>query len=82
MSKKIRLIKKRVIIDRLAISYVTVHRLISGGLLPKPVKIGKLALWPEHEIDSIANAVVAGVGEEKIKLLVAELEANRKIDVQ
>lgn len=57
----------------------TTYSQISEGLLPKPVSIGSRAVaWPEHEIDSIIKARVAGKSDDEIRDLVRKLEAARK----
>ena len=35
--------------------------------------------WPEHEINAIIAARVAGKSDDEIKVLVSELEAARKL---
>ena len=54
---------------------------IAEGLLTKPVSIGARAVaWPEHEIDAILAARIAGRSPDEIRELVIKLEAARKID--
>jgi prophage regulatory protein len=58
----------------------TAHYLdIYEGLFTKPVQIGARAVaWPEHEIDALNAARIAGMCDDEIRELVIELEANRK----
>ncbi len=57
----------------------TIYERIQKGTLTKPVAIGARAVaWPEHEIDAILRAQIAGKPEAEIKALVVSLEAARK----
>lgn len=52
---------------------------IDEGLCTRGVPIGARAVgWPEHEIDAINAARIAGKSDDEIRLLVKELEAARK----
>lgn len=52
---------------------------ISQGTIPEGVRIGKNSVaWPEHEINAINQARVAGYTDEKIKELVRALVEKRK----
>lgn len=52
---------------------------IGAGLLPKPVQIGLRAVaFPEHEIDAVVSARVAGRSQDEIRELVSRLHAQRK----
>jgi prophage regulatory protein len=52
---------------------------IGQGLCTKPVKIGARSRWPEHEIDAVIHARIAGVPESQIRDLVVRLHANREV---
>lgn len=52
---------------------------IQDGLFPPPVKIGMRASGhPEHEVDAINAARIAGMSDEEIRALVLKLTAARK----
>jgi prophage regulatory protein len=52
---------------------------IQQGLFTQPVPIGARAVgWPEHEVDVLNAARIAGKTEAEIRTLVAQLEAARK----
>jgi prophage regulatory protein len=56
----------------------TFYSRISQGLCTRPVKIGaRGSRWPEHEIEAIVAARVAGRSNEEIRTLVEELHARR-----
>ena len=59
-------------------SDASVYNAIRAGLLPTGVAIGQRARgWPDHEIDVINMARVAGWSEEKIRQLVKRLQEQR-----
>ena len=52
---------------------------IQEGLHTQGVAIGSRAVgWPDHEVDAIIAARIAGKSDEAIRALVSELEAARK----
>jgi prophage regulatory protein len=52
---------------------------IQEGLFTPPVSIGSRAVgWPEHEVDAINAARIAGKTDSEIQKLVTKLEAARK----
>lgn len=55
---------------------------IQLGLYTRPVLIGLRAVgWPEHEVDKLNNARIAGKSNDEIRELVLKLEAARKAAV-
>ena len=36
---------------KLGVSRSKVYRLIEDGHIPKPIKLGRLCVWPEEELD-------------------------------
>ena len=59
-------------------SDASVYNAIRSGLLPTGVAIGQRARgWPDHEIDLINMARVAGRSEEQIRQLVRRLQVQR-----
>jgi prophage regulatory protein len=72
------LLRRRQVEDRLGLKTSAVYRLISLGLLPRPVKITERAVgWPANEIDAVIQARIAGLPDEAIRRLVAKLTKNR-----
>ena len=52
---------------------------IQEGLFTRPVSIGSRAVgWPEHEVEAINAARIAGKTDSEIRALVSKLEAARK----
>ena len=55
------------------------YRLISNGVVPRPVKLSKRhAVWLNHEIQAWKAAVASGASKQELRTLVAELEKTRK----
>jgi prophage regulatory protein len=56
----------------------SLYRKTTEGLFTKPIKIGERASgWPEHEVDAINAARIAGKSNQEIRKLVVRLEAAR-----
>ena len=55
------------------------YRDIQNGLFTKPVNLGERAVgWPTSEVNILTAAQVAGLSEDEIRNLVAELHLKRK----
>lgn len=53
---------------------------IAAGLFTHPVPIGTRAVaWPEHEVEALNAARIAGLRDDEIRALVRDLEARRVI---
>ena len=62
------------------LSRSTIYNRIAQGLWPKPVSMGGRSVgWPESEIKALIAARIAGMSDEEIRVLVKELENNRKL---
>ena len=54
------------------------YEAIAKGLLPPAVKVGiRAAAWPEHELQAINRARIAGRSDDDIRALVQKLVADR-----
>lgn len=63
---------------RLGVSRSTYYDQIAEGLLPRPVSIGARSVaHPDHEIEAVIKARIAGKSDDAIKALVKQLEAAR-----
>lgn len=59
------------------------YQKIADGLFVRPVKIGKRAIaFPEHEVDAINAARVAGKDKAQIRALVDKLHEARRSAAQ
>jgi prophage regulatory protein len=60
------------------LSRASFYNRIRAGLMPRPVKVGeRLSAWPDHEIEAINAATIAGKSADEIRALVADLERQR-----
>lgn len=50
---------------------------IKQGLCTPPVKLGRASAWPEHEIDELVRAQIAGADESRRRKLVLRLLVER-----
>ena len=77
-----KLIKLERALDLSAISRSTFYSNIKIGLMTPPVSLSVHSVaWPEHEIESINKARIAGKNMDEIRILVAELLEQRKGDI-
>lgn len=52
---------------------------VTKGLMTHPISIGERSSgWPEHEVDAIIRARIAGWSDDQIRKLVLQLEADRE----
>jgi prophage regulatory protein len=73
------ILKLRQVLSQRARSSSSHYRDIQNGLFTKPVSLGKSAVgWPANEINIITAAQIAGLSEDEIRKLVAELHTKRK----
>jgi prophage regulatory protein len=50
---------------------------VKKGRLTPPIKRGRSSFWPDHEVDAITAAEIAGATEDEIKALVRQLVKAR-----
>ena len=86
MSTKIQtaltILRRKQVQIRTGLSRSTIYLRISQGLWTKPISLGAGAVgWPEHEIEAINAARIAGKSDEEIRELVFKLLAARKTAV-
>lgn len=73
-----RLLKLPEVCNRRARGVSTTYDDIARGLFVHPVKCGKKSsAWPEHEVELLIRARIAGKTDDEIRALVAKLEADR-----
>lgn len=74
-----RLIDMRAAADRCGCKRGKWYEDIQRGLMTPPIRIGpRFSRWPEHEVDSIVKARIAGADDNAIRELVADLLARRR----
>ena len=78
MSGKLTFLRVREVKERTGKSRSSLYKDITDGLLTKPLRIGVRAVaWPEHEIEKIMQARLAGMDDAGIRRLVVDLMAAR-----
>lgn len=70
---------------RVARKRTSIYDRVKGGLFPPPVPLGTAAggrpapvAWPEHEIEAVNAATLAGCTESELRALVRRLVAARR----
>jgi len=54
------------------------YQKIADGLLPKPVRLGARSVgFPEHEVQAVLAARIAGHSDDQIRALVAAMAVDR-----
>lgn len=73
-----RILRTPNVLTRRGDSKSQLYRDIKAGLFPKPVSIGAQAVgWPEHEVEAVLRARIAGRSPDQVRVLVARLFTER-----
>lgn len=74
----VRLLRLPSVLTRCGRSRSSIFRDIEAGLFPPAISIGlRCAAWPEHEVDAVLSARVAGLSADELRKLVVRLVAAR-----
>ena len=74
-----RILRLPAVIDKTGKSRSPIYADIQAGVFPTSIKLGaRAAGWPEHEVDQINAARIAGANDETLRKLVAKLHEQRK----
>jgi predicted DNA-binding transcriptional regulator AlpA len=72
------MLRKSAVEEKSGYSIATIYRRVASGLWTKPVRTSaQCSAWPEHEIDVLLAAVVAGASHDDIRKVVARLHIER-----
>lgn len=84
MTQRLRFIIKKHVLQVTGQSNSGLYERIAKGLFVKPVKLGSRSLWPEHEVQAINRAVLAGARDDELRELIRQLHEARKevVDVE
>ena len=75
-----RLLRLPEVCDRRARGATSHYDDIARGLFTRPVKMGvRTSSWPEHEVEALIRARIAGKTDDEIRELVQKLEAARRV---
>ena len=76
---EIKFLKPAEVVQRTRMPKTVLYERVKKGEFMRPIKMGcRASFWPEHELATWQRAVMAGASVERLKALVAELEAQRK----
>lgn len=65
--------------EKTGLGTTSIYTRVKDGLLPPPIKITeRCSAWPEHEIDAINHALIAGRDMAEIRTIVRDLVADRQ----
>lgn len=78
MDTELEFMRLPAVLERRAKSRSVFYRDLENGLCTPPVKIGRTAVWPRHEIKALMAAEMNGATQEQMKRLVVDLLAQRK----
>ena len=72
------LIRLPVVCERTGLGVTSIYGRIREGVFPPPIKLtARASAWPEHEVDEIVRAIIAGRACDEIRALVRELVEQR-----
>lgn len=75
----ITMLRRPKVSQTIAMSRSATYNLIAEGLFPPGVKLSTRAVaWPEHEVNQVLSARIAGKSDDEIRQLVRDLVAKRK----
>lgn len=75
---ELKLLKLADVARRLSWSRGTIEDRIKSGILPPPVRQGQNRCWLISEVDAVAAGIAAGVPDDAMKELAAQLAAVRQ----
>jgi len=79
MATILRFLRKPAVLERRGVSNSTHYDDIKQGMFTKQVALGPNSSgWPEHEVDLLNAARMAGKSDDEIRALVEELHAQRE----
>jgi hypothetical protein len=77
---KLRLLRPDDIYRRGGFRHSWLYAAIDAGLWPPLIKHGRCSVQPEHEVDAMLAAIVAGATADEKRKLVKQLVAQRKAE--
>jgi prophage regulatory protein len=79
----LRLMRLKQTLELRSLSRAQHYRMVSEGLFPPGVLVGKRAVaWPQHEVEAMLGAQIAGGSDQELRDLVATLlkaRSNNKL---
>ena len=79
-TKPLRILRINEVLQRQGLPKSTFYEKVKNQLMTAPVSLGARSVgWPEHEVNEINKAVIAGANVDQIKQLVCELTEQRQL---
>lgn len=78
-TKPLRILRINEVLQRQGLPKSTFYEKVKMQLMTAPVSLGARSVgWPEHEVDEINKALIAGANVDQIKQLVIQLTEQRQ----
>lgn len=75
---KTSLLRRPTVTTKTGLPETSLYRDMEAGLFPSQIRIGpNTVAWPEHEVDAVIAARIAGKSNDEIRALVKRLHAAR-----
>jgi prophage regulatory protein len=79
-TKPLRILRINEVLQRQGLPKSTFYEKVKMQLMTPPVSLGARSVgWPEHEVDELNRALIAGASVEQVKQLVCELTEQRQL---
>jgi len=66
------------VMDCMGVRRTSIHEAVKDGTLTRPIRVTARAVgWPEHEVNAVIAARIAGKSKAEIQALVTELHTQR-----
>ncbi len=76
--ESIKILRLPAALERLAMGETSYRTAMSDGLMPKPIALGARAIGiPEHELNQVIRARIAGLSDDEIRKLVTRIHDAR-----
>lgn len=76
--ESIKILRLPAALDRLGMGETSYRTAMADGLMPKPIALGARAVGiPEHELNQVIRARIAGLSDDEIRKLVARIHDDR-----
>jgi len=74
-----RLLRLKEVTRKTGLAKTTIYYRVKESLFPEPVKLGRMSLWPEREIDVVIDEIVSGASDERLRRVVSRLMQERRV---
>ena len=76
--ESIKILRLPAALERLGMGETSYRTAMADGLMPKPIALGARAIGiPEHELNQVIRARIAGLSDDEIRKLVTRIHDDR-----